>query len=57
MRKLLLILLALFLPPIAVFLARGFGKHFFLNLLLTLVVFFPGMVHALYLLVTDPNLK
>ena len=53
MRKLILILLALFLPPLSVFLHRGFGKDFFLNLILTLIVFFPGVVHALYLLLSD----
>ena len=46
--KLVLILLAIFLPPVAVVLKRGFGKDLLINILLCLLVFFPGMVHALW---------
>ena len=46
--KLVMILLAIFLPPVAVALKRGFGKDLLINILLTLLVFFPGMVHALW---------
>ncbi|MGE4218775.1 MAG: YqaE/Pmp3 family membrane protein [Alphaproteobacteria bacterium] len=42
------IVLALFLPPVAVFLTVGLGLHFWLNLLLTLCFFLPGVVHALW---------
>ena len=48
MNKLVLILIAIFLPPVAVFLQRGFGKDLLINILLCLLVFFPGMVHALW---------
>lgn len=48
----ILILLAIFLPPVAAFLKVGFGGHFFLNILLTLMFGLPGMVHALWLVVT-----
>lgn len=47
------ILLAIFLPPVAAFLVVGVGVHFWLNILLTLFGVFPGMVHALWLVVTD----
>jgi uncharacterized membrane protein YqaE (UPF0057 family) len=43
-----MILLAIFLPPVAVALKRGLGKDLLINILLTLLVFFPGMVHALW---------
>ena len=46
--KLVLILIAIFLPPVAVVLKRGFGKDLLINILLCLLVFFPGMVHALW---------
>ena len=46
MNKLFLILIAIFLPPVAVVLKRGFGKDLLINILLCLLVFFPGMVHA-----------
>lgn len=47
---LLRILLAIFLPPVAVFTKVGFGKQFWINLLLTLIVFFPGMIHAVWVI-------
>ncbi len=40
-------LLAVLLPPFAVFLEDGLRGHFWLNLLLTLCFYIPGMVHAL----------
>ena len=46
--KLVLIIVAIFLPPVAVFLKKGVGKDLVINILLTLLVFFPGMVHALW---------
>jgi uncharacterized membrane protein YqaE (UPF0057 family) len=45
------IILAIFLPPVAAFLTVGIGLHFWLNLLLTLFFFFPGVLHALWLVV------
>ena len=48
MNKLVLILIAIFLPPVAVVLKRGFGMDLLINILLCLLVFFPGMVHALW---------
>lgn len=47
--KLVLIIIAIFLPPIAVFLKKGVGKDLIINILLTLLVFLPGMVHALWI--------
>jgi len=47
--KLVLILIAIFLPPVAVILKRGVGKDLLINILLCLLVFFPGMVHALWI--------
>jgi len=46
--KLVLILIAVFLPPVAVVLKRGFGKDLLINILLCLLLFFPGMIHALW---------
>ncbi|OFX14682.1 MAG: proteolipid membrane potential modulator [Alphaproteobacteria bacterium RIFOXYD12_FULL_60_8] len=48
---LLRIVIALFLPPLAAFLTVGLGLHFWLNILLTLFFFVPGMIHALWLVV------
>lgn len=48
MNKVLLIILAIFLPPIAVLLKSGVGKDLLINIILCLIFFFPGMIHALY---------
>lgn len=45
--KLLLVILAFFLPPLAVGLKSGFGKSFVINLILTLIFWIPGVIHAL----------
>ena len=49
------IILAIFLPPVAAFMQVGVGMHFWLNILLTLLGGLPGMVHALWLVVTNKN--
>ena len=46
------ILLAIVLPPVGVFLQVGFGLHFWLNILLTLLGYLPGIVHAVYIILT-----
>ncbi len=51
MINVLRIVLAIFLPPVAAFLTVGIGLHFWLNLILTLLFFFPGVIHALWLVV------
>lgn len=44
------ILLAFFLPPLGVFLQVGLGLHFWLNILLTLCGWLPGIIHALWVI-------
>lgn len=46
------IILAILLPPLAVFLHDGIGTSFWINIILTLLFFIPGIIHAL-LVVTD----
>lgn len=46
--KIVLIILSLLLPPLAVFLKKGAGKDLVINIILCLVFFFPGVVHALW---------
>ena len=50
MSSLVRILLAIFLPPVAVLLTTGFGLHFLLNILLWILGWLPGTVHALWLM-------
>ncbi|MCO5057186.1 MAG: YqaE/Pmp3 family membrane protein [Rhizobiaceae bacterium] len=42
------ILCAIILPPLGVFLQVGLGLHFWLNILLTLLGYIPGIVHAVW---------
>lgn len=51
--KIVLIILAIILPPVAVFLKKGAGKDLVINILLCFVLFFPGLVHALWLVTKD----
>lgn len=46
------IILAILLPPLAVFLHDGIGTSFWINIILTLLFVIPGIIHAL-LVVTD----
>ncbi len=46
------ILLSILLPPVGVFLQVGIGLHFWLNILLTLLGYIPGVIHAIYIIVT-----
>ena len=56
MANLLRILLAIFLPPVGVLLTVGLGLHFWINILLTILGFFPGMVHALWVIARRPSM-
>jgi uncharacterized membrane protein YqaE (UPF0057 family) len=47
------ILLAIFLPPLAVLMTAGIGLQFLLNILLTVLGIVPGMVHALWIVMRD----
>ena len=44
------IILAILLPPVGVFTEVGFGGHFWLNILLTILGYVPGIIHALYVI-------
>jgi uncharacterized membrane protein YqaE (UPF0057 family) len=48
MNKLVLIILAIFLPPVAVFLKSGAGKDLLINILLCILFYVPGIIHALW---------
>lgn len=46
------LLLAIFLPPVAVFLKVGLTLHFWINVILTLLGYIPGSLHALWVVYT-----
>jgi uncharacterized membrane protein YqaE (UPF0057 family) len=45
------LLLAVLLPPLAVFLEEGSTQRFWIDVVLTLVGWFPGVLFAIYCLV------
>jgi uncharacterized membrane protein YqaE (UPF0057 family) len=44
------IIVAIFLPPLGVFLQVGFGLDFWINIVLTLFGYIPGIVHAVWII-------
>ncbi|KZS99060.1 UPF0057-domain-containing protein [Sistotremastrum niveocremeum HHB9708] len=44
------LLLAIFLPPLGVFLERGCNADLLINILLTILGYIPGIIHALYII-------
>ena len=49
--SILRIVLAILLPPVGVFLTVGIGLQFWINILLTLLGYIPGIIHAVYIIV------
>jgi len=45
------IIIAILLPPLGVFLQVGIGLQFWLNILLTLLGYVPGIIHAVWVIV------
>lgn len=45
------VIAAILLPPLGVFLEVGLKGHFWLNIVLTLLGFIPGIIHALYVII------
>ncbi|WEK04245.1 MAG: YqaE/Pmp3 family membrane protein [Candidatus Devosia phytovorans] len=44
------IILSVIIPPVGVFLQVGLGLHFWLNILLTILGYFPGLIHAIWVI-------
>lgn len=47
------IILAIFLPPVAAYLQVGASKHLWINIILWILGVIPGMIHALWLVLTN----
>ena len=56
-KDILRILLAILLPPLGVFFQVGLGLHFWINLVLTLLGYIPGIIHGIYIILTRGNGK
>ncbi len=48
--KLLLVIIAILIPPLAVGLKDGVGMQLILNIVLTLIFYVPGLLHALWII-------
>ena len=48
--KLLRIILGILIPPLGVFLTVGLSSAFWINILLTLLAWFPGAIHAVWVI-------
>lgn len=47
--KLVLIIIAVLLAPLAVFLKKGAGKDLVINILLCFLFYFPAVIHAIWI--------
>jgi uncharacterized membrane protein YqaE (UPF0057 family) len=47
--KIVLIILAILLAPLAVYLKKGASKELVINILLCFLFYFPAVIHALWL--------
>ncbi|KXZ57025.1 hypothetical protein GPECTOR_1g926 [Gonium pectorale] len=51
MEKILLIIISFLLPPLGVYLhTKNCGRQFLINLILTILMWLPGFIHALMVL-------
>ena len=50
--KILAVICCLILPPLGVLVGRGSALQFLLNCVLTLFFWLPGLIHALYVVLT-----
>lgn len=55
MATILKVLLAVLLPPLAVALERGADKHLLISILLTIIGWLPGVIHALWIVFESPE--
>ncbi|MDQ3327052.1 MAG: YqaE/Pmp3 family membrane protein [Chloroflexota bacterium] len=46
------LVLSILIPPLGVFLTVGIGLHFWLSIVLTILGYIPGLVHAIWIIST-----
>lgn len=54
--KLLILIIGILLPPLGAAFRVGFSTHFWVNLILTLLGYVPGLCHFLWMMFTDRKL-
>jgi uncharacterized membrane protein YqaE (UPF0057 family) len=52
-KKILAVVCALFLPPLGVLVGGGTGTDLIINIILTICFWFPGLLHALWVILKD----
>lgn len=50
---LLQIIILVIVPPVGVFLKRGLGLDLLLSIVLTVLGYFPGLIHAIWVVTRD----
>ncbi len=50
MLDLVRLIFSILIPPLGVFLQIGIGSSFWINVVLTLLGYFPGVIHAAYVI-------
>ncbi|KAI9594662.1 hypothetical protein BDF19DRAFT_423417 [Syncephalis fuscata] len=53
--QILALIVAIFLPPLGVILTRGLKRDFWINLILTLLGWIPGIIHGWYVIIRKPD--
>jgi len=48
MLELITLIATIFIPPLGVALKKGLSSDFWINLILTLLFFVPGLIHGIY---------
>ena len=48
MLEILVLIATILLPPLGVALKKGLGSDFLINLILTLILYVPGLIHGIY---------
>lgn len=48
MMEIIALIATILLPPLGVALKKGLNNDFWINLILTLLFFVPGLIHAIY---------
>lgn len=48
MKALITLVATVLLPPLGVALKHGLGKTFLINLILTIILYLPGLLHGIY---------
>jgi len=47
------IIFSVIIPPVGVFLQVGLGLHFWINIILTLLGYIPGLIHAIWIITKE----